>query len=99
MTKFLLILFVIITGLKLISDNRTLAYRCCIIEQASPDNGNNGEEGGHEKDTFDNEDELPFKFPAYHAGTNETGAFQFPLKHHRPDSGLADKPYTPPELI
>lgn len=103
MTKFLLTILLIVIGLKLIVDD-ALVYKYTYVyvtlhdEEGSSEKGDDGK-SEKDEDKKGNEDEL---FCYY---TIDSALFNIKVKlspssgHHLPDSGFADKPYTPPEMI
>lgn len=103
MTKFLLTILLIVIGLKLIVDD-ALVYKYTAVNVTLHDEEGSSEKGDYGKSEKDedkkgNED----KFFCYY--TIDSALFNIKVKlspssgHHLPDSGFADKPYTPPDMI
>ncbi|HEX8677020.1 MAG TPA: hypothetical protein VF700_07360 [Segetibacter sp.] len=103
MTKFLLTILLIVIGLKLIVDD-ALVYKYTAVSVTLQDEEGNSEKGDNENSKKDedkkgNEDKF-FCYYSIDSGSFNTEVKLFPtLVHHLPDSGFADKPYTPPEMI
>ena len=96
MTKFLLALMIILTGVKFTADNAALIHKCSIVEAAGEDEKSQGEKEEHKNCKHDNEDKL---LP-YHPGHYTVSALQlqssFLVAHHKPYCSFVDRPNTPP---
>jgi hypothetical protein len=100
MTKVLLTILLIVIGFKLIVDD-ALVYKYTAVNITLQDEEGNSEKGDHEKSEKDedkNDDKFFYYYTINSALSNTNVKLSPTLVHHLPDSGFADKPYTPPKM-
>ena len=102
MAKYLLTILLIVIGLKLIVDD-ALVYKYTAINVTLQDEEGNSEKGDQQNskkdvDKNDNEEKFFCYYSIDSASFNTEVKLSPTLLHHLPDSGFADKPYTPPKM-
>lgn len=96
MTKFLLALMIILTGVKFTADNAALIQKCSIMKPGGQDEKSQDEKEEHKNCKHDNEDQFYACYPARHNLSNVQLKNSSPLTPFGPYCSFAGRPNTPP---
>jgi hypothetical protein len=99
MTKLLLAILIIITGVKLFTDSGALVFKYSTVKLLLEDEEGKKQNDEQKDSKQDNEDFFYAHYLVHSAIVSRTGTLQFSLTQHKLHKGFADKPFTPPDAI